>query len=101
MNDSRQNLWTVIGVLIFVGVCVGLGIYAHSIWVPLLVIAGTVIAFWGASEGTNDHPGRFLILTIVGIGLVAVALWLAQFAGSWLWTPIFLILCLAPFVGGS
>jgi hypothetical protein len=101
MNDLRQNLWAVVVILVFLGACVAIGFAADNVWVPVIVVVGAVLCYWGTVEAIDDKPGQFLILTILGIGLVVWAAWMAQFAGRWWWAPVWLIAGLAPVVGAS
>lgn len=99
MKDLRENIWAIGAIVVYIGLCIWLGFLVGSPWAPLLVLAGAFFAYWGAVEGINDNQVRFLLFSILGVGLLGTAVWMAGFAGRWLWTPIWLFVCLAPFVG--
>ncbi|MCU0489037.1 MAG: hypothetical protein MUE67_08805 [Anaerolineales bacterium] len=99
MKELRENIWAIGAIVVYVGLCIWLGLLVGSPWAPLLVLAGAFFAYWGSAEGINENQGRFLLFSILGVGLLGTAVWLAGFAGRWLWTPIWLFVCLAPFVG--
>ena len=104
MNNSQSNLWAGIAVLIFVGICVGLGITTHSAWVPVLTMVGFFVVYRGSAEGMSENIGRFVIFSLAGVILVVVAVVFGstgKFPTSgwrWLWTPVWLFMCLAPFL---
>ena len=104
MNNSQSNFWAGIAVLVFVGICVGLGITTHSAWVPVLTMVGFFVVYRGSAEGMSENIGRFVIFSLAGIILVMVAVVFGstgKFPTSgwrWLWTPVWLFMCLAPFL---
>ena len=73
------------------------GIYAKSIWVGLLVAIGLLLLH----SPNKEKSSTFLIKIFLGLAFVAGATWLAEFAGRWVWTVVWLLAAFGVFASNT
>jgi hypothetical protein len=91
MSSEQSTRYALIFIGLLLALVVALGWAAGSVWVGLLCLAGLVVLFLAVDKGTNSKYGAFLFYSLIGLALLGAATWLADLAGRWLWTPLWLL----------
>jgi hypothetical protein len=92
MEDRVGIIFALVVLLALGALIVFLGIQAGSVWVSALTFAGCLAVFAGANSARQEKFIAYVFWSVVGLVSIIIAMWMADMAGRFWWTPICFLL---------